>query len=172
MQLSTIDSSRRNGYIDSEDEADVSENRPHGENPDTNPEHIIKSRSRPAFISGYESIVRFLLLPRQAGVVLLLEFLNSFRSFGLRIVIYNYITNEYGITDTQAGKILGIKGVVDIIFGLLGSILVDIMGVRKVSVLALSIAMIGRTLVAFGRNRMSLFFALYFFSPCGDSLLA
>mmetsp|Transcript_5512 Transcript_5512/g.11735 ORF Transcript_5512/g.11735 Transcript_5512/m.11735 type:complete len:705 (+) Transcript_5512:129-2243(+) len=171
MQLSTIDSNRRNGYIDSEDEADVSESRQRGEYPDTNQDHI-KSRSRPAFISGYESIVRFLLLPRQAGVVLLLEFLNSFRSFGLRIVIYNYITNEYGITDTQAGKILGIKGVVDIIFGLLGSILVDIMGVRKVSVLALSIAMIGRTLVAFGRNRMSLFFALYFFSPCGDSLLA
>ena len=30
-------------------------------------------------MDGYESILRFLLLPSQVGVVLLLEFLNSFR---------------------------------------------------------------------------------------------
>ena len=60
-------------------------------------------------MDGYESILRFLLLPSQVGIVLLLEFLNSFRSFGLRFVLYNYITNEFGIGDTQAGTLLGIK---------------------------------------------------------------
>lgn len=119
-----------------------------------------------------ESILRFLLLPSQVGIVLLLEFLNSFRSFGLRFLLYNYITNEFGIGDTQAGVILGIKGFVDIAFGLAGSILVDILGVRRVSVVALSVAIIGRSLLAFGRSRSSLYLALFFFSPCGDALLS
>lgn len=64
---------------------------------------------------GYKSsILRFVLLPSQVMLILLLEFLNSFRSFGLRFVLYNYITNEFGIDDANAGKLLGIKGFVDI----------------------------------------------------------
>jgi dipeptide/tripeptide permease len=61
-----------------------------------------------------ESVLRFLLLPHQVYIILLLEFLNSFRSFGLRFVLYNYMTNEFGIGDGQAGALLGIKGFVDI----------------------------------------------------------
>ena len=123
-------------------------------------------------ISGIESMIRFLLLPSQIFIVLLLEFLNSFRSFGLRFILYNYITNEYGISDTQAGILLGIKGFVDIGFGLAGSILVDIMGVRWISLVALGVALIGRTLLAFGRSKVTLFPALFVFSPCGDALLS
>ena len=96
----------------------------------------------PTNIGGCESALRFLLLPSQVAIVLLLEFLNSFRSFGLRFVMYNYITNEFGIDDTRAGELLGIKGFMDIGFGLAGSILVDIFGVRKVSIAALSVAIV------------------------------
>ena len=88
-------------------------------------------------------------------------------SFGFRFVQYNYITNEFGIGDTKAGALLGVKGIVDLIFGLAGSILVDIFGVRKVSVVALSVAIVGRTLLAFGRTKVALYLALFFFSPCG-----
>ena len=122
-------------------------------------------------MDGRESLLRFLMLS-QVGIVLLLEFLNSFRSFGLRFVQYTYITNEFGISDTKAGALLGVKGIVDIIFGLAGSILVDIFGVRKVSVAALSVAIIGRTLLAFGRTTTALYPALFFFSPFGDALLS
>lgn len=119
-----------------------------------------------------ESTIRFFLLPSQIFIVLLLEFLNSFRSFGLRFILYNYITNEYGIGDTQAGVLLGIKGFVDIGFGLAGSVLVDIVGVRRVSLIALSVALIGRSLLAFGRTKAALYPALFVFSPCGDALLS
>ena len=57
-------------------------------------------------------------------------------------------------------------------FGLLGSVLVDVYGVRKVSMTSLSIAVVGRTLIAFGRTRTSLYLALYLLSPCGDALLS
>ena len=122
-------------------------------------------------MDGSESVIRFLSLPSQVGVVLLLEFLNSFRSFGLRFVLYNYLTNEFGLGDVQAGALLGIKGFVDLGFGLAGSILVDIFGVRRVSLTALSVAVAGRTLLAFGRTRGSLYLALFLLSPCGDALL-
>lgn len=123
-------------------------------------------------LSGNESLLRFLLLPRQVLIVLTLEFLNSFRSFGLRFVLYNYVTNEFGISDVQAGALLGMKGVVDILFGLIGSIMVDVIGVRRISILAMSIAIVGRTLLAFGRSKQALYFALFLFSPCGDALLS
>jgi len=123
-------------------------------------------------LSGRESLLRFLLLPRQVLIVLTLEFLNSFRSFGLRFVLYNYVTNEFGISDVQAGALLGTKGFVDILFGLAGSIMVDVIGVRKISIIAMSIAIIGRTLLAFGRSTTSLYLALFLFSPCGDALLS
>ena len=134
--------------------------------------HENDAKQQQAHLSGRESLLRFLLLPRQVLIVLTLEFLNSFRSFGLRFVLYNYVTNEFGISDVKAGALLGIKGFVDILFGLLGSILVDVIGVRRISIIAMSVAIIGRTLLAFGRTTGSLYAALFLFSPCGDALLS
>ena len=133
--------------------------------------HQQKRRQLPR-LSPTQSLHRFLLLPSQVLTVLSLEFLNSFRSFGLRFVLYNYITNEFNITDVHAGTLLGIKGFVDIVFGLSGSILVDIIGVRKISLIAMSVAIIGRTLLAFGRTQYTLYVSLFLFSPMGDALLS
>ena len=44
----------------------------------------------------------FLALPPQIFVVLLLVFLNSFQGFGMRFVRYQYLTNEYGLSDAAA----------------------------------------------------------------------
>lgn len=119
-----------------------------------------------------ESIIRFFLLPSQVSTILLLEFMNTFRSYGLRVVLYNYITNEYNIGDTRSGVLMGIKSLVDIGVGLLGSILVDFIGVRRVSITALSIAIVGRTLLAFGKTTTTLYLALFVLSPFGDALLS
>ena len=48
-------------------------------------------------------------LPSQVFVVLLLELLNSYRNFGLRFVKYSFITNEYGLSDLEAGALRGRK---------------------------------------------------------------
>lgn len=61
---------------------------------------------------------------------------------------------------------------ISLAFGLLGSILVDIYGVRRVSMISLSVALVGRTLISFGRTKFALYLAMYFFSPCGDALLS
>ena len=98
----------------------------------------------------------------------------------MRFILYNYLTNEFtetnnddGITtnlsDSHAGSILGIKSLLDIAFGLMGSIFVDIYGVRRVSLVALCVAMVGRTLLVLARSTLVLYLALYLFSPCGDA---
>mmetsp|Transcript_9528 Transcript_9528/g.14631 ORF Transcript_9528/g.14631 Transcript_9528/m.14631 type:complete len:640 (+) Transcript_9528:155-2074(+) len=119
-----------------------------------------------------DSIQSFGNLPSQLLVILLLEFLNSFRAVGFRFVIYNYVVNEFHLTDTQAGTILGIKGFLDCVFGLAGSILVDLLGVRQTALVSLSIAIVGRSLLAFGRTTGMLYASLFLFSPVGDALLA
>ena len=130
-----------------------------------------------------EAIHRFLLLPSNILLILLLEFLNSFRSYGLRFILYNYITNEFNstannnsitnnISDKEAGTILGIKSIIDIIFGLCGSILVDYIGIRHVSLLALSIALLSRAILALTRSTFVLYITLFILSPMGDALLS
>jgi hypothetical protein len=42
-------------------------------------------------------------------LVLFLIALNSFRNFGLRTMQYQLLTDEYGLTDEEAGVLLGIK---------------------------------------------------------------
>ena len=38
--------------------------------------------------------------------------------------------------------------------------------------ISLSVALVGRTLISFGRTKFALYLAMYFFSPCGDALLS
>jgi hypothetical protein len=122
--------------------------------------------------SAKETLLRFALLPSQIYTILLLEFLNTFRSYGLRIILFNYITNEYSIRDVDAGALLGIKSVIDIGVGLVGCIAVDFVGVRRLSLLALSMAIVSRALLAFGRSTNVLYAVLFVGSPLGDALLS
>lgn len=59
----------------------------------------------------------------------------------------------------------------DIAFGLSGSILVDYIGVRRVSLVALSVALISRAILALSRTQLLLYVAL-FVSSFGDALLS
>ena len=114
----------------------------------------------------------FLALPPQIFVVLLLVFLNSFQGFGMRFVRYQYLTNEYGLSDAAAASLLGAKATLDVCCGLVGSVLVDVVGVRRCSIFALSVSVVGRALVSFCRSRMSLYVSFLVLSPIGEALLA
>ena len=124
------------------------------------------------YCSGVRSdILRFASLHPQLFVVLALEFLNSFRDEGLSTVFYNYATNEFNLSDSQAGTVLAVKGLLDCVFGLAGSILVDLIGVRRTTIYALSVAVVGRSLLSFGRSHGALYSAAFLFSPAGEALL-
>ena len=99
-----------------------------------------------------DNVVAFTALPNSVRLVLLLVFLNSFRSFGLRFVQQLYLTNEFGFDDLQAASVLGTSASLHVAFGLIGAVLTDAIGVRRVGLTALSISVVGRGLLAFGRS--------------------
>jgi hypothetical protein len=119
-----------------------------------------------------DNVVAFTALPNSVRLVLLLVFLNSFRSFGLRFVQQLYLTNEFGFDDLEAASVLGTSASLHVAFGLIGAVLTDAIGVRRVALTALSISVVGRGLLAFGRDRASIYAAFYLFSPAGEALLA
>ena len=130
-------------------------------------------------------IIDFGALPTQVFWVLLLEVLNSYRNFGLRAVRYQYVANEWNLCDTddgveipdcdtdiRTGWLLGVSGTVSIVASILGSMITDAIGVRKTALMALSIALVGRTLWTFGDSHFQLYMACFFFTPFGDALLS
>ncbi|EOD28069.1 hypothetical protein EMIHUDRAFT_235276 [Emiliania huxleyi CCMP1516] len=111
-------------------------------------------------------------LPNEVYVVLLVDFLNSYRSFGFRAVQYQYLTNEFGLSDLEAGSLLGMQAWLLVVFGILGAMLVDAFGVRATALSALSVSVVSRGLLAFGRSRETMTFALLGLSPFGEAVLS
>ncbi|KAL1500034.1 hypothetical protein AB1Y20_012711 [Prymnesium parvum] len=127
-----------------------------------------KSAEKPA----RSALASLLHLPKQLLVVLLIDFLNSYRSFGFRSVQYQYLVNEFGIGDLEAGSLLGLQAWLLVVFGMIGAMLVDAWGVRKTAVIALSVAAASRAVLAFGQTKLSLQVALLGLSPFGEAVLS
>ena len=112
-------------------------------------------------------------LPKlEVSIVLLIDFLNSYRSFGLSFVQYAYVTNDFGLTDIDAGWLLSWEALCKVVFGFSGAILVDIYGVRRTALVALSVAMVSRGILVLGRSRELLYMALLLLTPFGEALLS
>lgn len=116
-------------------------------------------------------VLQFFALPNQVFVILLLEFLNSYRNFGLRFVQYQYINNEFSMGDIETGSLLGIKSTMDIVFGIIGSLATDAFGVRKTAIAALLMSVVGRGIFTFARSSWWLWLASMTFSPFGEAVL-
>lgn len=70
-------------------------------------------------------------LSGQLWLVLVVILFNSFKYFTLATVLTSFATNEYGITDIQAGNLYGIWGLCHTIWGFVGSLAVDRFGSEK-----------------------------------------
>ena len=73
---------------------------------------------------------------------MLIDFLNSYRSFGFRSVQYQYMVNEFGLSDVETAYWLGVQSWLLVIFGMLGAVLVDAYGVRSTALASLSVAVV------------------------------
>lgn len=111
-------------------------------------------------------------LPKELGVVLVVDFLNSYRSFGFRSVQYQYLVNEFGLSDVETGSLLGVQAWLLVIFGMVGAMLVDTLGVRRTALAALAVASVSRAMLTFGQSNSTLKFALLALSPFGEAVLS
>ena len=133
---------------------------------DSSPELNREKESAP---KPYELLWR---MPREVWVVLAIDFLNSYRSFGFRSVQYQFLTNEFGLDDLETGRLLGYQAWLLVIFGFLGAMLVDSWGVRTTALCALSVAAVSRGLLTFGRSKQTMLIALLGLSPFGEAVLS
>ena len=78
---------------------------------------------------------------------MLIDFLNSYRSFGFRSVQYQYMVNEFGLSDVETAYWLGVQSWLLVIFGMLGAVLVDAYGVRRTALASLSVAVVRRAML-------------------------
>eukprot|EP01043_Picozoa_sp_COSAG02_P006463 COSAG02_NODE_184_length_30545_cov_128.634402_8_plen_420_part_00 len=60
----------------------------------------------------------------------------------------------------------------DVVFGIMGSMVCDRIGVRKTAIIGLSIGLPGRFIWSFSTSHDLLKLACFFFSPCGEALIA
>ena len=60
--------------------------------------------SSAAAAQGASAFREFCRLPRHTFIVFALDFLISYRSVGFRAVQFNFVVNEYGFSDEQAGE--------------------------------------------------------------------
>lgn len=111
-------------------------------------------------------------LPREVWVVLAIDFLNSYRSFGFRSVQYQYLTNEFGLSDLDAGSYLGMQAWLLVIFGMVGAMLVDAWGVRKTALWALSVASVSRGILTFTTDENWMLISLLGLAPFGEAVLS
>ena len=111
-------------------------------------------------------------LPREVWVVLLIDFLNSYRSFGFRAVQYQYLTNEFALTDVEAGSYLGMQAWLLVIFGMVGAMMVDACGVRQTALCALSVAAVSRGMLTFCTEKSTMLVSLLALAPFGEAVLS
>ena len=114
----------------------------------------------------------FRALPVEVMIVLLIDFLNSYRNFGFRTIQYNYVVNDFGLSDEEAGYWLGVAAWLQVVFGFAGSWIVDIVGVRRTAIAALTVSLIGRSMLTLGRSREMLLTSLIVFTPFGEAVLS
>ncbi len=115
----------------------------------------------------------FFDLPAMLHLLLLLEFLN-----GVRRHIWDdqqdlFLTNEYGMDDVQAAFMISVEGQLNTVFGILGSLVVDSVGIRKVALFALGLGTVSRfLLIISGPNfKLPLYVAMWGLSPFSDAVV-
>ncbi|KAL1511879.1 hypothetical protein AB1Y20_005161 [Prymnesium parvum] len=111
-------------------------------------------------------------LPRELLVVLAVDFLNSYRSFGFRSVQYQYLVDEFGFTDMETASLLGVQAWLLVIFGMIGAMLVDAWGVRTTAIVALTVSSVSRAMITFGEDKFTLQLALVGLAPFGEAVLS
>ena len=112
-----------------------------------------------------------LSLHPQVFIVLLLEFLNSYRNFGLRSMVYTLCICSIARA-TRCGRHCSVAATIVTIFGFCGSVITDIIGVRRTAMLSICLSLIGRGMLAVNTATISpQKISLLGIHPIGEALL-
>lgn len=110
------------------------------------------------------------LAPRELRLVYVLKLLESFADFSTALNFVLYLTNDFGLSDLEAGTYYGAWGVVTSIYGMMLGPAIDRLGVRWSLVAGGSLLTFGRALMAIATTRAQVIVAAFMVQPMGMAL--
>ena len=98
-----------------------------------------------------------------------LKILDSYGYFALSEVFTTLLTSEFGVSDVRAGAYYGAWGTAIVLYGVLTGFLVDYLGVRTSLVCSYALQTLSRLVIAFTRDRASLFATVFLLHPLASA---
>lgn len=108
--------------------------------------------------------------PREFWLLMVLKLLESYSYFSMSLSFTVYLTREFGISDTDAGFLYGLWGMLISVFSLVGGVIVDYLGVRASLIMGAVVATSGRLWFALASSHWELMVTVCVVLPFGLAL--
>ena len=107
--------------------------------------------------------------PRELWVIYILKMLESYAYFSQSLILPLYL-NSFGISDIDAGWMIGTYGVLISVFGFGVGMLVDNLGVRKSLMIGSMISFVARLIISLTSSKAILTGTLFSLMPLGMAM--
>lgn len=107
------------------------------------------------------------LFPKDIWFMFSLKFLESYAYFALSQVLVIYLHDEFDTSDFEAGTAYGMFGAAITGWGLVLSVVMDNLGVKKSLLIGFSISALSSTIVACTSSKILLYITIFGLYPIG-----
>jgi len=107
--------------------------------------------------------------PRELWLVYVLKFLESYGYFSISMLLILYLSDEFGLSDVQAGTIYGLFGLSSGVISFFSGFVVDSLGVRMSLITGFTILTTARLLLATTKSLVVVKLVLFILMPIGSS---
>ena len=124
---------------------------------DTNTDAAAKIEEHRPLIEDLKELLR---APRELWIVYVMKFLESLAFFTVYTLLVIFLSSDHGFSDTEAGSVAGtwLTAVSVVVF--LAGFVADAMGIRRALLVAAVSAAVGRGLLTFAGDKLSIYTAL------------
>jgi len=117
-----------------------------------------------------ESFGGLAVCPRELWLVYVLKFLESYGYFSISMLLVLYLSDEFGLSDVQAGTVYGLYGAFTGLASFIMGFVVDSLGVRVSLITGFTILTTARFLLATTKSLAVVKLVLFVLMPIGGSL--
>lgn len=133
-------------------------------------DHSMRNRFRKVAVDLAGQFTTLKTAHRELWVVYGLKFLESYSYFSMAVVFTIFLSDEFQMSDTQAGISYGIMGTCTSLYGFAVGFLIDRLGVRTSLLIGCCMSFTGRLALTFTSSPILLAIIIYFVLPVGSCL--
>lgn len=108
--------------------------------------------------------------PRELWIIYVALFLESFSYFSTSLILTSFLTDEFGLSDSEAGFSYGVFGTLVSVCSILVGALVDKFGVRRSLIFSSLLLVLARVLIAIAKDARMALGILYTILPLGIAI--